>query len=55
MYLACLNMRCVYLLTAGLKYHEELQLRMPRHEATQLITTVQAAVEKLAPGTLPLS
>jgi hypothetical protein len=38
----------------GLKYHEELQLRMPRHEATALITTVQAAVERLAPGRLPV-
>jgi hypothetical protein len=35
---------------AGLRYYEELLQRMPRAEATLLVSTVQAAVEKLAPG-----
>jgi hypothetical protein len=34
----------------GLRYYEELLQRMPRAEATLLVSTVQAAVEKLAPG-----
>jgi hypothetical protein len=40
----------VYAVLVGLRYYEELLQRMPRAEATLLVSTVQAAVEKLAPG-----